>query len=477
MIDSDTREPDGASSNSTQGNWLRNRLASSSAAWQIVVFHHPPYSGGPSGNSGWMQWPFKDWGADAVLSGHDHLYERLEVDGIPYLVVGLGGRSIYGFSSGWLSETRARYNDDFGALFVQTSDCEMNFRMIARSGFEADNHTYNQCNGGHPTDTPEPTSTYTHTPTPTATIEEETATPTQTPLPSETPTPTITRTPRPTATQTVEPSPTQTPLPSETPTPTITRTPRPTATQTVEPSPTQTPLPSETPTPTITRTPRPTATHTVTRTPTSTPLPTKTVTLVKPGSVWKYLDNGVDQATTWRKPNFDDSKWAKGLSPLGFGDSVSTTIKGGPSDKRHPTTYFRKTFEVASASEFVTMTLNIRRDDGVVVYINGAEVARNNMPSGVVLFNTMAANGVGGADELAYFKLTVPATSIVSGTNIIAVEVHQSSPNSSDLGFDLGLTAVKQEATPIPNTPTATHTAQPTSPLPPNIYYLPFIMR
>jgi hypothetical protein len=193
--------------------------------------------------------------------------------------------------------------------------------------------------------------------------------------------------------------------------------------------------------------------------------------------VWKYLDNGVDQATAWREPNFDDSKWAKGLSPLGFGDAVSTTILGGPSNERYPTIYFRKTFAVALTSEIVTTTLNIRRDDGMVVYINGAEVARDNMPSGAILFNTMATNGVGGADELAYFKLTVPATSIVSGTNIIAVEVHQSSANSSDLGFDLGLTVITQEATQIPTTPTATPTSQPTSPLPPNVYYLPFIMR
>lgn len=78
-----------------QGRWLQNALASSSACWKIVVTHHPPFSSGLHGPSNWMQWPYKQWGADLVLSGHDHSYERFVIDGMIYVVNGLGGAPRY----------------------------------------------------------------------------------------------------------------------------------------------------------------------------------------------------------------------------------------------------------------------------------------------------------------------------------------------------------------------------------------------
>jgi tartrate-resistant acid phosphatase type 5 len=76
---------------SAQALWLKEALAASTAPWKLVVFHHPPYTSAPRGPSTWMHWPFKDWGAHMVLSGHEHMYERLEVDGLPYVVNGAGG--------------------------------------------------------------------------------------------------------------------------------------------------------------------------------------------------------------------------------------------------------------------------------------------------------------------------------------------------------------------------------------------------
>src|SRR5438874_6051403 len=85
-VDSDPNEQDGTTSTSTQANWLRARLAASNARWKLVYFHHPAYSSGPHGPDAAMQWPFRAWGASAVLSGHDHVYERLNVGGLPYFV-------------------------------------------------------------------------------------------------------------------------------------------------------------------------------------------------------------------------------------------------------------------------------------------------------------------------------------------------------------------------------------------------------
>jgi tartrate-resistant acid phosphatase type 5 len=142
VLDSDPNEPDGMTSTSPQAQWLRARLAASNARWKLVYFHHPPYSSGPHGPNADMQWPFRAWGATAVLSGHDHDYERLNVGGLPYFVNGLGGRSLYTFGPP-LPESQVRYNDDFGAMLVNTSAQTLTFQFINRAGVLIDTYTLN----------------------------------------------------------------------------------------------------------------------------------------------------------------------------------------------------------------------------------------------------------------------------------------------------------------------------------------------
>ncbi|MEN9563157.1 MAG: hypothetical protein RIR73_1401, partial [Chloroflexota bacterium] len=91
VLDSDPNEPDGVTSTSQQAIWLKKALAASTSPFNVIVFHHAPYSSGQHGPTNYMRWPFKEWGADAVLTGHDHIYERLQVNGIPYFVNGIGG--------------------------------------------------------------------------------------------------------------------------------------------------------------------------------------------------------------------------------------------------------------------------------------------------------------------------------------------------------------------------------------------------
>lgn len=116
-IDSDTHEPSGTSSTSTQGTWLKNKLAASTVKWKIVYFHHAPYSSGDHGNSTWMQWPFQQWGATIVLAGHDHDYERFLINNFSYIVNGLGGASIYSFGTIKNGSVK-RYNSGYGAMLV-----------------------------------------------------------------------------------------------------------------------------------------------------------------------------------------------------------------------------------------------------------------------------------------------------------------------------------------------------------------------
>src|SRR5438093_10053326 len=141
-IDSDPNEPSGTSSTSTQGNWLKNKLAASTAKWKIVYFHHAPYSSGSEhGPSTWMQWPFQQWGATAVLSGHDHDYERVLINGFPYFVNGLGGESIYSFGPA-ISGSVKRYNSDYGAMLLQVNGTtSIQFQFYNRSGTLIDSYT------------------------------------------------------------------------------------------------------------------------------------------------------------------------------------------------------------------------------------------------------------------------------------------------------------------------------------------------
>ncbi|SHM57947.1 Por secretion system C-terminal sorting domain-containing protein [Chitinophaga jiangningensis] len=155
------------------------------------------------------------------------------------------------------------------------------------------------------------------------------------------------------------------------------------------------------------------------------------------GSTWKYLDNGTNQGTAWRAPAFSDAAWASGPAQLGYGDGDEATVVsyGSSSSAKYITTYFRKTFNVTGAAAYTGFTLEYKRDDGLVIYINGTEVVRNNLPTGTISYTTLASNASDGGATV--FTASVAAGLITEGNNTIAVEVHQTSATSSDLSFDL----------------------------------------
>lgn len=190
LVDSDAHEPDGISATSAQAAWLRARLAASTAPWKLVILHHPPYSSGPAGSTKAMQWPFKSWGADVVLAGHDHHYERLEVNGQLYFVDGLGGTGISKRVTP-IAGSQATYNQYHGALLVGADTTAITFQFIDITGAVVDTYTLNK--GATTTGTPTNTLTPSATPTATATTRP-TNTPTNTPT-----APVVTATPTPVA--------------------------------------------------------------------------------------------------------------------------------------------------------------------------------------------------------------------------------------------------------------------------------------
>jgi hypothetical protein len=162
--------------------------------------------------------------------------------------------------------------------------------------------------------------------------------------------------------------------------------------------------------------------------------------LVAAGAVWKYLDDGSDQGTAWRAPDFDDSAWASGPAELGYSNSPVTVVNFGPDPaNKYLTTWFRRAFTVPDPTLLTNLTLGVLRDDGAVVYLNGTEAFRSNMPNGPIDYQTLASGEVSGDNEARYYVTSVDPALLLAGANVLAVEVHQVPTNSTDLGFNLYL--------------------------------------
>jgi hypothetical protein len=159
-------------------------------------------------------------------------------------------------------------------------------------------------------------------------------------------------------------------------------------------------------------------------------------------STWRYLDNGTDQGTNWSQPGYNESAWKLGAARLGYGqDGEVTTVGFGPSSgNKYITTYFRRLFVAPAGGVFTNLDFRLVRDDGAVVWLNGRELFRSNMPEGPVSYTTRASAAVSAGDEQNLFPYSTSAAYLVPGTNVLAVEIHQGDPTSSDLGFNLQLT-------------------------------------
>ena len=181
-------------------------------------------------------------------------------------------------------------------------------------------------------------------------------------------------------------------------------------------------------------------------------------TIIPWNSTWKFSDSGfIPTGGTWNIVSFSDASWASATAGLptdllrdigyGDGDEVTPYIYAGCGARpavqlpgcgtKYWTTYFRKQFTVASVAAYSGFTINLHRDDGAVIYVNGTEVARSNMPAGAITYNTPASGSVDGATEDVTINIGTGA--FVNGTNTIAVEIHQSAQTSSDVSFRLEL--------------------------------------
>lgn len=168
-------------------------------------------------------------------------------------------------------------------------------------------------------------------------------------------------------------------------------------------------------------------------------------TVIPAGSDWKYLDDGSDQGFAWRDPEFEDDSWPSGGTPAGYGgitgvSTFATTIDyGGISFDRHETTYFRRKINIEDPSALEYLEFGLHIDDGAVVYINGTEVIRDGFdPETVITYEALADRS---GNEGVFDRFRLSPSFLTPGENTIAVELHQETRGSSDLVFDLELTA------------------------------------
>jgi len=174
---------------------------------------------------------------------------------------------------------------------------------------------------------------------------------------------------------------------------------------------------------------------------------------------WRYLDTGIAQSDSeivaghpsyntldWKHPDFEDATWGTGQAMLGYGTIGSATIRTtvGPANApRNPTTYFRKEFIATDTADYTTMSFELIRDDGAIVYLNGREVGRSNLSPGNKTYSSLATPANPEDEIIQLSNLTLSPGDLVNGINVIAVEVHQQSTTSSDLGMDLRVKATK----------------------------------
>ena len=152
--------------------------------------------------------------------------------------------------------------------------------------------------------------------------------------------------------------------------------------------------------------------------------------VVLPGDYWDYLVPTSQPSTNWNQLGFNASSWNSGPSGFGFGDDDDATVIS-------PTmsVYIRKTFEITDASAVGFMLLDIDYDDGFVAYLNGQEIARNLVSGEVPGFDQPSE---GYHEALLYQgfgpeRFEVDLSLLTTGTNILAVQVHNQSPESSDM--------------------------------------------
>jgi len=482
-LDSDAHEPDGNTRDSDQAHWLEPRLRAASEPFKMVFLHHAPYdSSSHHGPTGAMQWPFREWGATVVLAGHDHVYERLGIGGLTYLVNGLGGRDTYPFGAP-IGGSQVRFNDEHGAILVQADARFAQFWFLTSAGDVMDDFVL-PSGGLDPgvvplvaedaewryLDTGVAPSSGWRTPGfddshwrrgraqlgygegDEATVVGFGGDPNQRFV-----TTWFRRAFTATAPDELEGLQLRLLVDDgavvylngrevarvDMPTGAIGATTL--ASASVGGDQENTSLPYDLDPGVLVRGNNVLAVEVHQASPSSNDVSfaaelvglEKGRTLLARESLWRYRDSGVPPASAWKDPGFDDSRWSVGRAELGYGEGDERTELASGAI----TAWFRAEFTLDHLAAVRWLSCRLLRDDGALVYLNGREAARLDLPAAGVVPATFAPFNVSSAAEGRFEETSLDPRLLVQGVNTIAVEIHQASQGRSDLSFDLELVA------------------------------------
>ena len=168
------------------------------------------------------------------------------------------------------------------------------------------------------------------------------------------------------------------------------------------------------------------------------------VSAITLNSAWRYEDSGNGLPADWKIPGFDDSGWNQGPGVFYNTPDALTVPKttllnftNAESQAKIITHYFRTHFSIPDQWGLTKSRLGIVVDDGAAFYLNGEEIYRRRLAAGVPSAGTLANGTV--AKATLESPVTVALTNLISGDNLLAVEVHQSASNSTDVVFGLNL--------------------------------------
>lgn len=174
-------------------------------------------------------------------------------------------------------------------------------------------------------------------------------------------------------------------------------------------------------------------------------------TLFPGGGEWRYRlgtsEASAPDRTAWRLPGFDDSGWVRGVTPIGYGPGVATSL-GSSQAGGYLTVYLRREFEVENPADYGRLELPVRVDDGYVIWLNGVEVGRYNVPEGELAFDSVSVTFTSDPVE-APVTIANAWELLREGPNVLAVHLLNVNWTSSDLYFDTALVGVLDTAPPV----------------------------
>lgn len=431
-VDSDTHEPDGTSADSPQGEWLKEAMTGSDAPVKIVYMHHPPYSSGSHGNNEWMHWPYLSWGATMLFGGHDHIYERQIHDGVPFIVTGIGGYRTYSVRDP-SAHSQLAVSDNHGTTLVRVFDGSLIVETWTTEDVLLDRFSirYDQPLTASPrlvrfgdewafTDE-EPAGDWQA-----ADFDDSdwsVGSPEGSPIwarrrftaPADIQALTL---------ELVADGTTEVFLNDSTLTGAVSG-----SLSLLELS-----------TAALVEGDNLLAVHSDGGSKDGrlllSMLGTSGTPLIEAGADWTVTTEA--PMKSWIRPGFSDSDWKPLPAPVAWDyEEADTGSTGSPKSM-----WLRHRFTVSDPDSIGDLLMNMARSDAAVVYLNGREVHRVNLPDGVLPEDVRAAVAVEHDWVTAPVSTLIPSALLVEGDNVIAVQVHTATADSTGLYLDLSLTAL-----------------------------------